>query len=76
MFIRVKIRFNPENTFNLAVCPNGAPLVMCLRNMCGDNVGCPAYPQASCRMNYRGHCSAEFVFPNGTIADCGKQGTK
>ncbi|CAB4003562.1 HLA class II histocompatibility antigen gamma chain isoform X1 [Paramuricea clavata] len=41
--------------------------------MCDDDVSCPAYPQASCRMNYCGHCSAEFVFPNGTIADCGKQ---
>ena len=58
----------------LAVCPNGAPLVMCLRNMCDDNVSCPAYPEAKCRMNYCGHCSVEFVLPNGMIANCGKQG--
>ena len=60
--------------FCLVVCPNGAPLVMCLRNMCNDGVSCPAHPQASCRMNYCGHCSVEFVFPNGTIADCDDPG--
>ncbi len=58
----------------LVVCPNGAPLVMCLRNMCDNDVSCPGYPQASCRMNYCGHCSVEFVLPNGMIADCKKQG--
>uniref|UniRef100_A0A915HVP2 Uncharacterized protein n=1 Tax=Romanomermis culicivorax TaxID=13658 RepID=A0A915HVP2_ROMCU len=49
----------------------GKPLVQCFVDPCQVNK-CPNYPDATCKANYCGVCTAEF-YVNGRKVDCGRK---
>jgi hypothetical protein len=52
------------------VCPNGFPMMMCLRPFCQWSKGCAVNAEAKCRVNPCKMCAVEYFDENNKLIDC------
>lgn len=67
LYLHVRLLLFEPSDPAVLMCQDNMPIASCEFNPCFGV--CPAYPNASCQINFCESCSADYVF-EGSIIDC------